>query len=469
MATKKELIEAQTYSRRRLLTAFVSGAPGGRELEATKPMRGLVAGIALTVLLILGGLASGYLKPALKDGWDNNTLVTTDTGSRYVAVEGILYPVLNVTSARLMIPAGSFAVLQVGEDKIADAPRGVTRGIPGAPDALPRDDRLINTGWISCTAPTGLLATVLSDGPEVAAIVAEVDAAVVAAAADPTLPRLGVLVETAGEQYVVTDGRRHRVPSEYGTAVLRAMGLDTQTPWAVGALWLNLFPPGADLAPLVVDGVGSPVPPGVVAPPGALVGSVLTVTDDGRRYVVNPDGELAPLSDVADSLYRLGSGQAAGPDIGVTGLQIAGMDTAAQPTVPADWPLVAPQVLPAGDSACALLDTDVGPGTAPTVHLAASAEILFAADGSPTRIGVESAGGALVQSTAGPGLGGPILLIDQTGTAFPVSATDEILARLGYTAADVTPVPQEWIALFASGPALNDTAAAQPYQGATGS
>ena len=33
MATKKDLVEAQSFSRRRLTTAFVSGAPGGREVE----------------------------------------------------------------------------------------------------------------------------------------------------------------------------------------------------------------------------------------------------------------------------------------------------------------------------------------------------------------------------------------------------------------------------------------------------
>ena len=32
MATKKHLVEAHAFSRRRLVTAFVSGAPGGREL-----------------------------------------------------------------------------------------------------------------------------------------------------------------------------------------------------------------------------------------------------------------------------------------------------------------------------------------------------------------------------------------------------------------------------------------------------
>ena len=114
MASKRDLVEAQTYSRRRLLTAFVSGAPAGQELEPTKPMRGVVAGILLTVILVLGSLAYGLLKPTLPDGWDDSSLVVVkNVGTRYVAVKGTLYPVLNTTSARLVVPSSSFHVVQL--------------------------------------------------------------------------------------------------------------------------------------------------------------------------------------------------------------------------------------------------------------------------------------------------------------------------------------------------------------------
>jgi len=45
MATKKDLIDAQTYSRRRLLAAFTSGAPGGKEVEPTSPMKAVIGGV----------------------------------------------------------------------------------------------------------------------------------------------------------------------------------------------------------------------------------------------------------------------------------------------------------------------------------------------------------------------------------------------------------------------------------------
>ena len=52
MATKRDLVEAHAFSRRRLVTAFVSGAPGGREVEPVRPARVIVGGAALAVLLI---------------------------------------------------------------------------------------------------------------------------------------------------------------------------------------------------------------------------------------------------------------------------------------------------------------------------------------------------------------------------------------------------------------------------------
>ena len=39
MAAKRDLVEAHQFSRRRLITAFVSGAPGGREVEPARSGR----------------------------------------------------------------------------------------------------------------------------------------------------------------------------------------------------------------------------------------------------------------------------------------------------------------------------------------------------------------------------------------------------------------------------------------------
>ncbi len=460
MASKKDLVEAQTFSRRRLLTAFVSGAPGGRELEPGKPLRAVVGGVTLTVLLALGSIGFGLLRPTLPQGWDHNALVTTDGGSRYLALDGVLYPVLNTTSARLLVPSDRFAVHAVGDDRITDAPRGSTIGIPGAPDALPSPDRLVASSWLVCTATGQGEAVVLADDARVAATTARaLEAALLA-------ERPGLLVETAGDLHLVTDGRRHLVPRQERDAVLRAIGQESVVPWAVSARWLNLFPEGSPLTPPRVDGAGDEIPRSVGAPPGTVVGSVLVATDIDRRYVVEADGELAVLSEFAAPLYRAGATSTIGEPVEVTSAQIAGLRTADEPVAPADWPEQRPTGLDEAPAACALLVTTPDGGA--EVHVVATEEVHVPEQGTEVR--VAPAAGAVVQAAGGAGEIAPVHVIDQTGTAFAVpGADDELLARLGYAPEHVVRVPPAWMALFPTGPDLTVEGAQQTVQpGSTG-
>ncbi|MET0789624.1 MAG: type VII secretion protein EccB, partial [Cellulomonas sp.] len=329
MASKRDLVEAQTYSRRRLLTAFVSGAPAGQELEPTKPMRGVVAGVLLTVILVLGSLAYGLLKPTLPDGWDDSSLVVVkDVGTRYVAVKGTLYPVLNTTSARLVVPSSAFHVVQVSQDDVADTPRGATIGIAGAPDAPPPADRLVATGWLSCLVPDGARTTIGVDLP----IDTDGDGVDDESTAPPALTEAeqGVLVSVDDDLYVVAGGLRYLIPLEYQSAVLRALGLDTVTPVPAPAAWLNLFPAGTDLEPVTLPDVGKQVPSISGLPLDTVIGTVVEVSGvgaDTKRYVVDQDGNLAPLGDLALPLYELGSGQDAAV-VQKSAADVAGVRTA---------------------------------------------------------------------------------------------------------------------------------------------
>ena len=108
MATKKDLVEAQSFAKRRLTTAFVAGAPGGREVEPNNPLKAIIGGVALSVVLILGSLAFGWFKSSLPDDWGNDRLVIAkQSGARYVSIKKVLHPVINTTSARLLIPANN--------------------------------------------------------------------------------------------------------------------------------------------------------------------------------------------------------------------------------------------------------------------------------------------------------------------------------------------------------------------------
>ncbi|UJP39871.1 type VII secretion protein EccB [Cellulomonas palmilytica] len=430
MAAKRDLVEAQSFSRRRLLTAFVSGAPGGQELEPTKPMRGVVAGVSLAVLVVLGSLAWGAIRSDPK-GWESNKLVVVKgEGTRYVSLAGVLHPVVNTTSARLAVESGQFGVVELAPGVIADTERGETIGIVGAPDTPPSVSSLVADGWTACVAGTEVAASV---GVEL-----------------PTESGGALVARSAGETFVVAGGLRHRVPSDE-SAVLRAVGLDTVAPVDVPATWLNLVPEGSDLQLLTMDGAGDPLPAGSAL--GDLtVGTLIRVAGTGtadRWYVVDDEGEVAPLTPFAVSLY-----QARTEAVTLTLADVGAAQTA-DALAPADWPEQPVTAVPADAAPCVVLT----PGDEGTVELVSTTQEL--------RPGVHVApgGGALVLSRTGGGKG-VHALIDETGRRFGLSSVDQgdddVLTRLGYDREHVTVVPPAWVDLFEPGPDLTVDAARTP-------
>lgn len=87
MANKKDLAEAQSYSRRRLVTAFSSGIPDGVELTPKKNQSPVIVGVGLTVIAILVSLFYGMVSPSLPDGWENNKLIVAKTQRHDMSVQ----------------------------------------------------------------------------------------------------------------------------------------------------------------------------------------------------------------------------------------------------------------------------------------------------------------------------------------------------------------------------------------------
>ena len=53
MASNKDVLEGQRFNRRRLVTAFASGTPGGRELEYRSSLRPLAVGAVVAVVILV--------------------------------------------------------------------------------------------------------------------------------------------------------------------------------------------------------------------------------------------------------------------------------------------------------------------------------------------------------------------------------------------------------------------------------
>lgn len=435
MATKKDLIEAQAFSRNRLLSAFIGGAPGGKELEPAKPLRAVFGGIALTAMVILAGVFIGLLRPGLPGGWENNRLVVArDTGARYVSVEGTLHPVINTVSARVLIPADEFAVVSVNQSSLAGIPIGGTIGILGGPDTLPAAKDLDGRNWLSCGTHENT--EVWLGGQNRTAAPAGV----------------GSVVTRDGEMFVIGDGVSYAIPAGQETAVLRAIGLESVTPQPVRGDWLALFETGKELAPLKFAGAGAAVA-GQDLPAGSVIRP--TGSPEDERYLLTAEGALAPLSPLAHRLYLLGSG---GDGLG-TPAEISPAAIAQLPTVQRaggeDWPedTLAPSA--ATGAPCATL---AGPAT--DQHTTLARESRPVAGVAPVAGGatvhVPENVGALVRG----GKTGSLVLIDSTGTAYQLPGGVGVNAKqLGYTAKNVTTVPAGWVRLLPAGPELTPEAA----------
>ncbi|UCR90380.1 type VII secretion protein EccB [Mycetocola spongiae] len=436
MATKKDLTEAQGFSRRRLLSAFTGGAPGGKELEPAKPLRAVIAGVALSAMVVLGGLFFGLISPGLPDGWENNRLIVAkDTGARYLSVDGTLHPVINTVSARLLIPANEFSVVTVSQGSLSGVPIGETIGILGGPDALPSSAALEDGAWEACVADRSTQLRIGGKNPR------------------PAASDRGLVVTREEDIFVISGGHRFAVDPAQSAAVLRAVGLDAQRPVPVTGDWLNLFEPGTDLAPLNLDGAGSAVP-GINLPAGSVIHPVGSPEEE--RYLLRADGSLAPLGPVAYRLFLLGNAGSLGEAVARPPADLAALRNA-EAAGGSDWPtrLLTPLAEAERTLPCATL----GEGTIRGTMLAEST--IRTQSGSEERVvntvSVARGGGALVRG----GTAGSVTVIDSTGIAYAVpGATEDVVIQLGYTSEDISVVPAPWLRLIPSGPELTAVAAA---------
>jgi len=455
MTTKKDLVEAHAFSRRRLVTAFLSGAPGGREVEPSRPGRTILGGVALAVLVVAGGAVAHELADRPASGWDQQGLVVTDRGSRYIVTRdhAKLRPVVNLTSAQLILGLNPKATVVSQKDVDKKTPGG-TIGILGAPEALPQKDKLIRSGWTACTADGKGIAVDLADKPPAS------DAG-----------GSGVLVSAGHEQWLIaeataSDGSRtayrYRLPGNASALERLIFNGSVPTVAKVSQDWINLFPAGT---PLDGDGFGDLGfgKPSKLKGPGVPSGltSGTLATFNGRSFVVVPDGWVE-ISAFAAGVYRsTPHGSQTEP---VKLAQLPSMQSTSVQLPQTHWPQG--RLAPGPLTPCAELHA--APGETATVTLAAPAA------GSEAWPDHAPAAGAVPAVSVTPGMGSffyvgsgtstkgdPAYMVDSRGTAnlLDDSAT---IATLGLDQYAAAVVPDTWVKLFGKGTALSTDLALCP-------
>jgi type VII secretion protein EccB len=457
MASKRDLVEAHSFNRSRLVTAFLSGAPGGREVEPARYGRMLVGGVVLAGLLLAGAAVSGKLSQPVDKNWlDPGVMVVgKESGSRFLPGDrgnvGTLFPVLNTASARLAYGKADgtpLKVIYVPDDEIAKRPVGLTLGIPDAPDVLPGESKLIDTGWTACTNEQRGLTVRLASKPGAEAAVNR--AILVRGGADDAL-------------FVIAGNHRYPVPKgDDGTTVLRSFQLDGTPAYPVSSAWLDLVSPGSPLKPFRIPGFGDPVSD----PQGDLKQVGTPVSVDGRGYVLVDEGVL-PLSDFAYSLYKNAAEARQLPEVQLSAGDLAGINTISSLSkrpYPADWPRESVTAFN-GSAPCLLLRAGQDPEDAAKAVLARPISDAALARRNEVVTDVQTGHGALVRATTTGSAtdSTPLYLLDSLGTRYAVGSSGDPQSDdyrpttrrvLGYPDVDPQAVPQAWVAPFEDGPAL---------------
>ncbi|MFC9330520.1 type VII secretion protein EccB [Kitasatospora sp. NPDC057015] len=145
MASRRDELNAYTFARKRTVGAFLLPGGGGSDEDAPRPLKAVLPSVIVGTLIVGGFGLWGAFKPSAPVNWDNtkNIIQGKTSYTRYVVLldpDGRtkrLHQVLNMSSARLVVPADAKVV--VVADKVLDAypNHGATIGIPYAPDKLP--------------------------------------------------------------------------------------------------------------------------------------------------------------------------------------------------------------------------------------------------------------------------------------------------------------------------------------------
>ncbi|MEO3928855.1 type VII secretion protein EccB [Micromonosporaceae bacterium B7E4] len=465
MQSRRDQVQALRFVGRRMSAAVLGADPNSRDQPTVRLGRSAFAAVVVAALVVAGVTVYGLIVPGGARSWrdGDGLVVEKESGARYVFREGVLHPVLNYTSARLILGSASPTVRRVAAASLRGVPHGTPVGIPGAPESLPTADGLVRTAWQVCVHP--------GRGPDGASR----PVLTVTVAGRPAPGHRPIGVDEAlpvrgpdGATYLVWLGHRLRVGS---AAVLAALGYAAVPVLPVGAGWLDVLPAGPDLAPLPVAGLGAPAPIKVDGR-AARIGQVFTIRPVGAdpQYFLLRGNELVALNELQATIQltdpRIRAaypGRTARP-IQVAPSAVAGARRSGDPALPArpPRPVTTP---PEATTVCVDIPTG-GPGAAvPLPYLQPTAAPIAAstttaptnAHGGPVADQVTVPPGRAVLAVALPGpaaADGTWQVVSDIGVTHPLS-NPQVRDSLGYGDAAPVYLPAAVVSLVPTGPRLD--------------
>jgi type VII secretion protein EccB len=469
----------QVHSYQFFLQRVISGLVARESDPAELPFRRLgwsaFGSIMVAVLVAAGFGVYGILVGGGATSWRDGRSVVVEKGSEtpYIYRNERLYPMLNLVSAQLAL-GGNPRVARVSARSLEGVPRGPTLGIPGAPQGLPDDQRLLTGGWTLCS----------QEHPDGRGGRATFSVLGVGRAAEGGRPAGdgAMLVRDAGvadsDPQLVWHGHRF-VLAEPESALL-VLGTSRESALPVASAWLDALPVGDPLAPPPVSDRGEPSAAfGELRDRVMRSGQVLQVA--GRHYLVRaqdligitplqadlvladpatdeayPDQEPEVLTDVPPGVMANAYVDHV-PEAGVT----------SPPATRPEFVSLAPE-----DARDAAVCAGFAPGRfAPEVTAGARLPVTGAI-GTPQQTAeggllagyvlVEGGSAALVQTVASPEApGGAWHIVTDQGVRYALPSP-EVALVFGYRPDRRVRVPAGLLALLPAGPVLDPAAAVLP-------
>ncbi|MEU4228831.1 type VII secretion protein EccB [Nonomuraea sp. NPDC026600] len=464
MQTRKDLYQAHRLMTQRLGMALLQGEPDLPESPMRRHNVATFAGIMVGVLIIAGFGIWGLLKPGgatnLRDA--GQLIVEEETGASYVYSQqtGQLLPVANYVSARLLLDSDSIKVKTVSTESLAGFARGGQVGIAGAPDSLPKAERLVKSPWSACVVD----ATDAAGGRKsYVTLVGGTDVGGTPAGSDAL---------------IVSDGRQNwALWGNQRMAVKNVDRLTDQTPRRVPDSWINAIAEGSDFAAPPIPQRGRNI-----AGPGRSafkVGQVFKVAAvagaPARWYVMLADG-LAPITQtqatllIQDPASQAAYGRQHVREIPIDAANANAAKVSAQRITGGGMPATMPRFqVPAASAALCMVYANTLKGSVKgTLTVGSRMGIPTpASSGNPERFdqvllppGTAAVAGLLPGENQLSSVQQFYLVTDQ-GKKYRLASPD-VLTKLGYDAANVAPLPAHLLRLIPEGPTLDPAAARTP-------
>ena len=446
------------FSMSRLSAAMLRSEPDHPDRPTGRSMRGTAIGFMVAVLVAIVVVVVSALFPPKPDWRAEGALVIDkQTGARYLYLGGTLRPLMNLTTAQLLL-GGKGPVVQIDSAAMSGVPRGALLGIVGAPEVLPAAGTLTVDPWLTCAVPPATA----TEQPSVALQIG--------------FPALGSAVANGqatlvtgpdGVEHLLLGGRRHALD---GAGVTRqALGYAAARPVPVTAEFLRLLPTGPQLAPPEVAGRGDPGTS--LGGRATRVGQVFAAPG-GSSYLLTATG-LVPLTDTLRALV-LGDPRtqtmAYGGDA-PTADELGPQDVLAhlapdQASPPAELPSTPPRLVEvAADTVlCIRTSADRTPPSHTLVTVAATSLTgrvgvapvagILPGCGQVSMLAVRGGSGVLLQTTAATGEKPAWYLVADNGVRYPLPA-DGPPAVLGYAKGSEARLPADLVNLLPTGPALD--------------